>query len=126
MRAEPAQGAFEGTGTQKTYSQRAQLRPHLLTDLGGRVRLAVSHYHNEAQPTPTTDRTTPEALGIPGVNISPFTSGMVGIQINDGFSNPSIGYSASLPWIRAEANVDLVNTWTKIEAQSHLQVGHSI
>ena len=29
-----------------------------------------------------------------------------------------VGYSASLPWIRAETNIDLVNTWTKI-AHNH-------
>ena len=47
------------------------------------------------------------------MNINPFTSGMLGIKINDGFSNPLIGYSASLPWTRAEANVDIVVAWTK-------------
>jgi len=26
----------------------------------------------------------------------------------DGISNPVVGYSASLPWVRAEANVDVV------------------
>ena len=31
-----AQGAFEGTGTQKTYVSRHQLRPHHFTDPGGR------------------------------------------------------------------------------------------
>ncbi|HTD57147.1 MAG TPA: hypothetical protein VK670_17280, partial [Silvibacterium sp.] len=55
--------------------------------------------------------------GIPGVNISTFTSGQVGIFMQDftGSSNPPlIGYSASLPWIRTETNVDVVNHWTKI------------
>jgi hypothetical protein len=76
------------------------------------ARLAVSHYHNEAYPSDYGINTS-TALGIPGVNINQFTSGIVGININDGFSNPVVGYSASLPWIRAEANVDFVNTWTK-------------
>ncbi len=84
------------------------MSPTLVSEL----RLAVSHYHNVAQPT-DYGKNDPRALGIPGVNINQFTSGMVGIQINDGFSNPLTGYSASLPWIRAEANVDIVNTWTK-------------
>jgi hypothetical protein len=82
--------------------------PSLVSEL----RIAVSHYHNVATPTDYGKNDT-TALGIPGVNINPFTTGTVGIQINDGFSNPLIGYSASLPWIRAEANVDIVNTWTK-------------
>ncbi len=47
--------------------------------------------------------------GIPGVNISQFTSGQVGIIMGDFSSNPLIGYSASLPWIRGETNIDIVN-----------------
>jgi hypothetical protein len=107
-----ANGAFEGTGVQKTYSTGLNydhvFSPTLLTEL----RLGVSHYHNVAQPSDygQNDATT---LGIPNVNISQFTSGEVGITVG-GFTSPLIGYSASLPWVRAEANVDLVNTWTKI------------
>ena len=44
----PAQGAFEGTGTQKTYSTGINynrvVSPTLLTE----VRVGVAHYHNEA------------------------------------------------------------------------------
>jgi hypothetical protein len=108
----PAQGAFEGTGTQKTYSAGLNYDRIMSATLVSELRIAVSHYHNQATPT-DYGKNDAEALGIPGVNINPFTSGMVGIQINDGFSNPLTGYSASLPWIRAEANVDIVNTWTK-------------
>jgi hypothetical protein len=107
-----ANGAFEGTGVQKTYSAGLNydhvFTPTLLTE----VRLGITHYHNVATPSDygSNDAT---ALGIPNVNISQFTSGQVGINIG-GFTQPLIGYSASLPWIRAEASVDLVNTWTKI------------
>jgi len=104
--------AFMGTGLQDTYSTGLNydriISPTLVTE----VRLGVSYYHNAAVPSDygSNDSTN---LGIPGVNISQFTSGFVGIQINDGFSNPVVGYSASLPWVRSEVNVDLVNTWTK-------------
>ncbi|HXS98462.1 MAG TPA: carboxypeptidase regulatory-like domain-containing protein [Candidatus Limnocylindrales bacterium] len=121
----PAQGAFEGTGTQKTYVAGINydriVSPTLVTEL----RLAVSHYHNEALPS---DYNANDAsnLGVPGVNINAFTSGMVGIQINDGFSNPVLGYSASLPWIRAEANVDVVNTWTKTKGNHTIKWGFDL
>jgi hypothetical protein len=73
------------------------------------VEMTVKIDDNEAQPSDYgTDEST--ALGIPGLNINQFTSGIVGIPINDGFSNPVVGYSASLRWVRAEANVDFVNT----------------
>jgi len=115
-------GAFMGTGTQKTYSSNVNYNHVFSPTLVGELRLAVSHYHNEAQPSDygSTDSTK---LGIPGVNISQFTSGIVGIQINDGFSNPVVGYSASLPWVRAEANVDVVNTWTKIRGNHTFKWG---
>jgi hypothetical protein len=115
-------GAFMGTGTQKTYSGGINYDRVISPSLVMEARIGISHYHNEAQPSNygTNDTTN---LGIPGVNINQFTSGMVGIQINDGFSNPVIGYSASLPWIRAEANIDVVNIWTKNKGNHTLKWG---
>ena len=108
----PANGAFEGTGVQKTYSTGLNydhvFSPTFLTE----VRLGVAHYHNVANPS-DYGQNDATALGIPNVNISQFTSGQVQMSVGY-FTSPLIGYSASLPWVRAEANVDLVNTWTKI------------
>ena len=87
------------------------------------ARIGVAHYGNSATPTGYgTDYAT--QTGIPGVNISQFTSGQVGIfmPLYD-FSNPLIGYSASLPWIRAETNIDVVNHWTKIIRNHTIKFG---
>lgn len=118
-------GAFMGTGTQKTYVSGINYDRIVSPTLVAEFRLGITHYHNEAVPSDygTNDSTN---LGIPGVNISQFTSGMVGIQINDGFSNPVVGYSASLPWIRAEANVDVVNTWTKTKGNHTFKWGFDL
>jgi hypothetical protein len=117
----PAQGAFEGTGTQKTYSTGINynrvVTPTLLTE----VRIGVAHYHNEAFQSDYGKNTSTD-IGVPGVNIGPFTSGMVGITIN-GYSSPLMGYSASLPWDRAEANIDIVNSWTKIHRNHQIKWG---
>src|SRR5262249_51024447 len=43
----------------------------------------------------------------------PWTSGITYLQIDQGYSNPLVGYSGSLPWIRGETNFDVVNNWTK-------------
>ena len=112
----PAGGGFQGTGNQRAYSTGLNydhvFSPTLFTEL----RFGVAHLHNDAQPSDygSDDATT---LGIPGVNISPFTSGQVGITVGNfgqqGQTYPLIGYSASVPWIRAEANIDVVNNWTK-------------
>ena len=108
----PAQGAFEGTGSQKTYSAGINynriVQPTLLTEL----RIGVAHYHNEAVQS-DYGQNDATALGIPGVNLGPFTSGFPGITIN-GYSSPLFGYSASLPWVRAEENLDAANSRTKL------------
>ena len=49
-------------------------------------------------------------IGVAGINIGNFTSS-------------KIGYSASLPWIRAEANIDIVNSWTKIAGNHTIKFG---
>ncbi len=117
----PAQGAFEGTGLQRTYSggfnYNRVVTPTLLTE----VRAGVAYYHNEAQPS-DYGKNDAAAVGIPGINISLFTSGMVGISIG-GFSSPLTGYSASVPWVRSEANIDLSNIWTKIAGNHSIKFG---
>jgi hypothetical protein len=120
----PAAGAFEATGITDAYSLGVNydhiFSPTLLTE----ARVGVGHMRNTAQPTDygSADAT---ALGIPGVNIAgqPFTQGQVGITINGGFSGTLIGYSASVPWIRAESNIDFVNNWTKIVRNHTVKFG---
>ena len=120
----PQGGGFEGTGNQKSYSTGANydhvFSPRFLTE----VRVGVAHLRNDAQPNDygSNDATT---IGIPGVNISgqAFTSGQAAVTINGGFSNPLMGYSASVPWIRAESNIDFVNNWTKILGNHTVKFG---
>ncbi len=108
-----ANGAFQGTGTQKTYSSGLNYDHVFSANFLTEVRVGVAYYHSSATPSDygSADATK---VGIPGVNISQFTSGQAQITINGGYSNPLIGYSASVPWVRAEANIDTVNNWTKI------------
>ncbi len=61
-------------------------------------------------------------MGIPGINISAFNSGLVGISIG-AFTSPLVGYSASLPWDRAEANIDLVDNVSKTLGNHSLTIG---
>lgn len=123
----PAGGGFEGTGIQTSYSTGLNyvrtFSPTLITE----ARFGVAHLRNNAQPSDygANDATT---LGIPGVNVSgqPFTTGQVGITINGGFSGTLIGYSASVPWIRAESNIDFVNNWTKNIGNHSIKFGADI
>ena len=116
-----ANGAFQGTGIQKTYSSGINWTHVFTPSLLNEFRVGVAHYHNTAQESDYGSNDT-TALGIPGVNISQFDSGMVGIQIG-AFTSPLVGYSASLPWVRAEANIDLVDNVTKTHGNHTFTLG---
>jgi hypothetical protein len=120
----PAQGNFEGNGIQNTYSTGLNYNRFFSNTLVAEFRVGVAWYHNEAHNSDFGTKAS-EALGIPGVNLDAITSGIVGITIanNRGFSNPLIGYSASLPWIRSETNIDFANTWTKIRGNHTFKFG---
>ncbi len=120
----PAGGGFEGNGNQTAYSTGLNYDHVFSPTFFTEARFGVAHLRNTALPNDygTTDATT---LGIPGVNISgqAFTTGQAAITINGGVSNPIMGYSASEPWIRAEANIDFVNNWTKIVGNHTIKWG---
>ena len=87
----------------------------------GDFRVGVSRYRNDAQQSDYGLNTAAE-LGIPGVNISDYTSGMPQINI-DGFSAPIVGYTNSLPWLRAETGYFYVGSVTKIAGNHTVKVG---
>jgi hypothetical protein len=117
----PAQGAFEGTGSQTMYSAGINYDHIFSPTLIAEARVGVNRYRNVANNADYgTNAST--AIGIPGVNIEPFTSGLSGVNIN-GFSSPIVGYSPSMPWVRAETNIDAVNTWTKIVGNHTIKFG---
>jgi hypothetical protein len=118
-------GAFMGTGVQRTYSSGLNYDHIFSPTLLAQFRVGVSYYNNIAQQTDygVNDST---AIGIPGVNISPFTSGFVSTSLGDGISSPLTGYSASLPWVRSEANIDIVNTWTKTLKNHTIKAGFDL
>ncbi len=120
----PAGGGFEGLGNQKAYSFGLNYDHAFSSALFTEARFGVAHLLNNAQPSDygANDATT---IGIPGVNISQFTSGQASINIGN-FSAPTFGYSASMPWIRAEANIDAVNNWTKIIRNHTVKFGGDV
>jgi len=107
----PHGSGFSATGTQGTHNAAIIydhiFGPTLITEFRG----GLSRYRNDARQLDygTTSSTD---FGIPGVNLNAFTSGFVGIDISN-LSSPLLGYSASLPWIRAETNINVANVWTK-------------
>ncbi|MCU1232790.1 MAG: Cna domain protein [Candidatus Solibacter sp.] len=116
-----AQAAFQGSGIQKTYSTGINFDRIFGPTLIAEFRAGVAHYHNDALPADYGVNAA-TLLGIPGVNIDQWTSGMPFIDIT-GFSSPLVGYSASIPWRRAEVNASLANTWTKTKGNHTIKSG---
>ncbi|MDQ2901404.1 MAG: TonB-dependent receptor, partial [Acidobacteriota bacterium] len=102
---------FEGTGIQGTHSGAINYDRIFSPTLISQFRFGVNRYRNDAQQF-GYGLATADALGIPGINGIPWTSGPPQIAL-DNFGDPFIGFSASLPWIRAETNILFANTWTK-------------
>jgi hypothetical protein len=115
----PSNGAFSGTGKQRYWDAAVNyyhvFSPTFLTEL----RAGVDHYRNVAN---NTDRgqTVKSEIGvdIPGANLGTSnTSGMPCINLPNIVPNSAsdclAGYSASLPWIRGETNLNVANNWTK-------------
>jgi hypothetical protein len=115
---------FEGTGIQGTHSGAINyshvFSPTLITE----VRAGVNRYRNDAQQF-GYGQNTADQLGIPGINGIPWTSGPPQIAL-DNFGDPFIGFSASLPWIRAETNILLSNIWTKSKGNHSIKFGFEL
>ncbi|MEK6398833.1 MAG: TonB-dependent receptor, partial [Terriglobus sp.] len=118
-------GGFAGKGHQNAYSTGLNFDHAFSSTLLTEVRFGVAHYRNTSQPADygVNDATT---VGAPGVNVDQLTSGQLGINIGTFSSGPFIGYSPSMPWIRAEANIDFVNNWTKIIGNHTIRFGVDI
>jgi len=109
----PKGGGFQGTGEQHVQSGALNHTHVFSPSLIAETRVGVSHYRNVARNSDYGSKAS-DALGITGVNLDAFTSGLTGIDIQNGFSSPMVGYSASLPWDRGETNINAVTNWTKI------------
>jgi hypothetical protein len=112
---------FAGTGIQNTHNGALVYTRVFSPTLISELRAGIMYYRNNASNADRNLRTA-EELGIPGVNVSDFTGGIPAIVIN-GFSNPVVGYSPSLPWERGETNLNFADTWTKISGNHTIKFG---
>jgi len=117
----PRSGGFAGEGIQKAQSGAVNythiFNPRFITDF----RFGVMRYRNDAKNQDNGSNAS-DAIGIKGVNLDWFTSGLTGVNVN-GYGNPIVGFSASLPWIRAETNFDFVSNWTYVKANHTIKWG---
>jgi len=125
----PGGGGFEATGIAAAYSTGFNYDHVFSPTLFTEARVGLAHLRNSAQQT-DYGKDDAATLGIPGngpngTDNTPTSSGQVAFSANV-FSSPLIGYSASLPWLRAESNIDFANNWTKILGNHTLKAGADI
>ena len=116
---------FAGTGYQNTYSGAFTWTRTLSQSLIMEWRAGYSKYHNEAQSTGQGLESSTE-VGIPGANYDDFSSGISRISIGNGFTDPMLGFSSSLPWDRGETTVNVVGMVTKLAGNHTIKVGTEV
>ena len=121
----PSNGGFAGTGTNKTFSTALNWTRTFGTSAILDARAGYVYYHNEALAQGAGLNTSDE-VGIRGANIDDFTSGLTQIEIQNGFANPVLGFSASLPWDRSEKTYNVASTFTKIKGNHSVKVGFDV
>ena len=125
----PSNSAFSGTGKQRYWDAAVNyyhvFSPTLITE----IRAGVDHYRNVANNTDRGQAVMSEiGVDIPGANLGESnTSGMPCIVLTgNNADNCLAGYSASLPWIRGETNLNVANNWTKSHSNHTFKWGVDI
>jgi hypothetical protein len=113
--------SFAGTGVQRATNGAVNYTRVWSPTFISEVRAGIMYYRNDARNADINLRTS-EELGIPGVNVSDFTGGISQININ-GFTNPTVGYAASLPWERGETNLNFIVNNTAILGNHTVKFG---
>jgi hypothetical protein len=112
---------FAATGINRTQSTALNytrtISPTFLTE----ARIGLGRYSNKATNLDYGTNAS-EAVGIKGANLDDWSSGLSSMNIG-GYPNPLVGFSASIPWNRAETNIDFVSNWTKIKSNHTIKWG---
>ncbi len=120
----PANGGFAGTGTNDTVVTGVNWTRSWTNTLVMEVRGGFTWYHNVAA-SEGQGLNTAQELGVPGVNISDYTSGIMSVNIQN-YSNPLVGFSNSMPWDRGETTWTLATTLTKLAGNHQVKFGADI
>ena len=114
-------GGAEGYGNEKIYSTGVNWIHTFASTLLSEARFGISRFDNLAFPT-GYGQPLAEQAGIPGANISQFTSSIVAIN-GEGFSDPLIGGCSNCPWNRAGTIIEGVENMTKVRGNHTLEWG---
>ncbi|MFB3826778.1 MAG: carboxypeptidase regulatory-like domain-containing protein [Bryobacteraceae bacterium] len=115
---------FAATGVNRTQSAAINYTRLLSPTFISEFRVGLSRYSNVAENLDSGTKAA-EAIGIKGANLDRWSSGISSMNIS-GYANPLVGYSGSLPWNRAETNIDFVSNWTKVTHNHTVKFGVDI
>lgn len=115
---------FAATGVNRTQSTALNYTRLFSSTLIMEARAGLSRYSNKAENLDIGTNAA-EVIGIKGANLDRWTSGLTSISIG-GYADPIVGYSASVPWNRAETNFDFVGNFTKIYSNHTLKWGANL
>ncbi len=114
-------GGAEGNGTDKTYSTGVNWVDTFKSTWLSEARFGLSRFNNIAFPT-GYGQSLSTAAGIPGANVSAFTSGITTIN-GEGMSDPMIGGCSNCPWTRAGTIIEGVENMTKVQGSHTFEWG---
>jgi hypothetical protein len=117
----PANDGFAGTGTNKSFSTASNWTRVFSASTVLDVRGGLNYYHNVAVAQGAGQNTSAD-VGIPGVNLDDFTSGLTRITIG-GYTSPVLGFSPSLPWDRSEKTWNVATTLTRMLHSHTVKIG---
>jgi hypothetical protein len=115
---------FAGTGVNRTQSAGINYTRLFSPTSISEARVGLGRYSNVAE-TVDAGTNASEAIGIKGVNLDRWTSGLTSMNIS-GYANPLVGYAGGLPWNRAGTNINFVNNWTKTLQNHTIKFGVDI
>ncbi len=114
-------GGFGGSGPARTQSAGLTYSKVLGPSFVWESRLGVVRNRNDALASDTGLKTS-EEIGIRGVNLDSWTSGLTEIRVN-GYGSPLVGFSPSLPWARSVTSFGLVNNFSKVFTKHVVRFG---
>lgn len=117
----PRNNGFSGTGPATTQSPSLTYSKVFSPSLVMESRFGMVRNRNDAINADNGLRTA-EEIGIPGVNINEWTSGLSEVRIN-GFDRPLVGFSPSLPWARSVTFFGWQNNFTKTQGNHVVRFG---
>lgn len=112
---------FAATGVNRTQSAAVNYTRLFTPTFIMELRVGLSRYSNVAENLDAGTKAA-EQIGIKGANLDRWTSGLTSMSVS-GYGDPLVGFSASVPWNRAETNFDYVANFTKLKSNHTIKWG---